>query len=319
MNEHENNTNDTPVIDTESVVEPVVEKAEAVVEATDDVVEALEAKVEDVKEVPAEAVVEAKEASATAIVVPMIGLFTAKLPTVKKFIYGRKYTISAVILVIIALAGVVFLMEQQGRLHTGIFDGAQKMLSRNKAVALVNDNKISEYDLNVSMAQIATGAAAQGADVNSEEVKKEIQTQAIDMLVNTELLKQEAVTRGIEVSGDDVNTRLETLKTDVGGEDVLKERMKEFNIDEKTLRRDIKNELTIQKLLDEVFVEKTVAVTEEEILAFYKQAGDATAELPALEEVRAQIETQIKTTKEQEVVTAYIEELRGKATIEILI
>ncbi len=319
MNEQENNTNDVPVIDTESVVEPVVEQAEAVVEATDGVVEAVEAKVEDVEEVATDVVAEAKAESTTSFALPTAAVMTAKLNEVKKFIIGRKYTIAAVILVAIALLGIVFLMEQQGRLNTGIFDGAQKMLSRNKAVALVNDSKISEYDLNISMAQIATGAAAQGADVESDEIKKEIQTQAIDMLVNTELLKQEAATRGIEITGDEVNTRLETLKTDVGGEEVLKERMKEFNIDEKTLRRDIKNELTIQKLLEAVFVEKAVAVTEEEVLAFYETVGGPGAELPALEEVRAQIKAQLKTTKEQEVVTAYIEELRGKATIELLI
>lgn len=318
MNEQENNPNDTPVVDTNTVVEPVVAEAEVVAEATEAVTETAETKVEELTEA-AEPAPEVKTESATSFALPTAAVVTAKLKEVKKFIISRKYTIAAVILVIIALLGIVFLMEQQGRLNTGIFDGAQKMLSRNKAVALVNDKKISAYDLNVSMAQIATGAAAQGADVESAEVKKEIQTQAIDMLVNTELLKQEAVARGVEISGDDVNARLETLKTDVGGEDVLKERMKEFNIDEKTLRRDIKNELTIQKLLDAVFVEKTVAVTEEEITAFYKQAGGVEAGLPPLEEVRAQIETQIKTSKEQEVVTAYIGELRAKATVEMLI
>jgi hypothetical protein len=319
MNEQENNPNDVPVIDTDSVVETGVEKVEATVEASDSVVEVVETKVEDVNEVVTDTVAEVKTESTTNFTLPTAAVMTAKLNDAKNFIIGRKYTIAAVILVVIALLAVVFLMEQQGRLNTGIFDGVQKMLSRNKAVALINDSKISQYDLNISMAQIATGAAAQGADIESEEVKNEIQTQAIDMLVNTELLKQEAAARGIEISADEVNARLETLKTDVGGEEVLKERMKEFNIDEKTLRRDIKNELTIQKLLEAVFVEKTVAVTEEEVLAFYETAGGPGAELPALEEVRAQIEAQIKTTKEQEVVTAYIEELRGKATIELLI
>jgi hypothetical protein len=50
-----------------------------------------------------------------------------------------------------------------------------------------------------------------------------------------------------------------------------------------------------------------------------RQAGGVAAGLPAIDEVRAQIETQLKTSKEQEVVTAYIEELRAKATIEVLI
>ncbi len=327
MNEHDNNTEDTPVIDTDVVVEPVVEEATNVVEATEAAVEEVAAVTTEMKEAVAEEATEAKEVVVDAVkpdtaptaAVPAMALLTTKLAATKKFLMGRKYTIAAVVLVLVALLGLVFLMEQQGRLNTGIFDGVQQTLSKNKAVALVNDGKISRYDLDVSMSQIATGAAAQGADVESAEVKTEIQSQALDMLVNTELLKQEAVTRGIEITGDEVEARLETLKTDVGGEEVLQQRMQEFNIDEKTLRRDIKNELTIQKLLEEVFVEKSVTVTEEEILAFYQQAGGAEAGLPALEEVRTQIETQLKTSKEQEVVTAYIEELRAKATIEVLI
>jgi hypothetical protein len=329
MNEHDNNTHDTPVSDTDAVVEPVMEETKEAVKETEAAVEEIvantsevvEAAVEDVTNMK-EAVVDASEDIHTnavpAAAVPL-AMATSKLTATKKFLMGRKYTIAAVVLVVIALLGLVFLMEQQGRLNTGIFDGVQSSLTKNKAVAKVNDGKISRYDLDVSMSQIATGAAAQGADVESADVKKEIQTQALDMLVNTELLKQEATARDIAITSEEVEARLETLKTDVGGEAVLMERMKEFNIDEKTLRRDIKNELTIQKLLDEVFVEKTVAVSEEEILAFYEQAGGVEAGLPALDEVRAQIETQLKTSKEQEVVTAYIEELRAKATIEILI
>ena len=329
MNEHDKNTEDTPVIDTEAVVEPVVEEVSEEVSATDAAVEEVSAVTAEVKEAVAEEVNEMKDGVTEAVeevqskapltTAASMALVTTKLVAAKKFLMGRKYTIAAVVLVLIALLGVVFLMEQQGRLNTGIFDGAQAALSKNKAVATVNDGKISQYDLDVSMSQIATGAAAQGADVESAEIKSEIQTQALDMLVNTELLKQEAAARGIEISGEDVEARLETLKTDVGGAEVLEQRMKEFNIDEKTLRRDIKNELTIQKLLEQIFVEKTVAVTEEEVLAFYEQAGGVEAGLPALDEVRAQIETQIKTSKEQEVVTAYIEELRAKATIEVLI
>ncbi len=333
MNEHDKNTEDTPVIGTEIMTKPVMEGESEVAETTDAVVEKVVEVATDVKEVVVEKMsevadtatslaTEAMTETTTAVMataVPVTALLSSKCNACKKFICGRKYTIAAVVLVLIALLGIVFLMEQQGRLNTGIFEGAQAALSKNKAVAKVNNRKISRYDLDVSMSQIATGAAAQGADVESAEVKKEIQTQALDMLVNTELLKQEASARNIKIGGEEVEARLETLKTDVGGEAVLKERMAEFNIDEKTLRRDIKNELTIQKLLAAVFAEKTVAVTEEEIKAFYDQAGATEAGLPALEEVRVQIETQLKTAKEQEVVTAYIEELRAKATIEVLI
>lgn len=230
-----------------------------------------------------------------------------------------QYYAVAVAIVVVLLGGLVYVMEQQGRLQTGIFSGVQKMVAGKTSVATVNGNKITRYDLDISVAQISAGAVAQGADIANPEIKAQIQTQAIDMLVNTELLKQEAASRGITITDEQVTERLETLKTDVGGEEVLAERMKEFKIDEKTLVRDIKNELTIQALLDIVFAEKSIAVTDAEITEFYNAAGGAEAELPPLAEVREQIEAQIKSTKEQEVVTAFVEELRGKGTVEILI
>lgn len=288
-------------------------EVEEVVAAAED----LEATKEEVTEEVAavEPVAATNTAETTAAVASVVSVFG----NVKDFLKKRKYTIATLALVLIALLALVFALEQKGKLNTGIFDGVQEQVSKHTAAAKVNNAKISEYDLNISMTQLSSGAAAQGADVSDPAVQTEIRTQALDMLVNTELLKQEAANRGITVSEEEVNTRLETLKTDVGGEEVLNQRMAEFGINKKTLLRDIRNELTIQKLLDEVFKEKSVVVTEEEIVAFYDQAGGAKAGLPDISEVRSQIESQLKATKEQGVVTSYLEELRGQATIETLI
>jgi hypothetical protein len=250
--------------------------------------------------------------------------FSSMLTAVKQKWNKRcTYTAGAVLVALVVLLAVLLVMERQGRVQTGLFDEVNQIIDTKIAVVKVNDGKVSRYDLNVSVAQMTSGFTAQGADIESEEVKADIQTRAMDMLVNTELLKQEAEAVGIEITEEDVNARLETLTTDVGGAEALKTRMEEFNVSEKILRRDIKNELTIQALLDGVFKEKNVEVSEAEVSEYYaaalKEAAGDTAEFPELEAVRPQIEQQLKSAKEQEVVTAYIEELRGKATIEILI
>jgi foldase protein PrsA len=313
MNESENNNESEKEVTVETSPETAV-VAEVLVEA--------EPQTE--KETPSEPevaeVVEVAE-DAAETVVPVAIEATESVETVTKTTTASawKFYAGAVAIVLIVLAGVVYVMEQQGRLQTGIFSGVQKMVGGSKAVATVNGTKVSQSDLDVSMAQISAGAAAQGADVASPEVKAQVQTQAIEMLVNTELLKQEAKKSDIAITDEDVNTRLESLKTDVGGEEVLAERMKEFNVDQKTLLRDIRNELTIQALLETVFATKDIAVTEAEVVEVYATAGGVEGGLPPLTEVRPQIEAQIKTTKEQEIVTAYIDELRTSADIEVLI
>jgi SurA N-terminal domain len=320
------NESETQKEDTTTPVVPEVNETEVATEATETVVEEAAAEVVDTVETASEAVegavseaveTTAPEASTdTAATTAAVASVASLFNNTKDFIKRKKYTVATLALVIVALLALVYALEEKGKLNTGIFDGVQKQVSKHTAAATVNNAKISEYDLEISMTQLSSGAAAQGADITDPSVQSEIRTQALEMLINTELLKQEAAARGIAITDEEVNTRLETLKKDVGGEEVLNQRMSEFGINQKTLLRDIKNELTIQKLLDEVFKEKSVVVTEEEIVAFYDQAGGAEAGLPGIEEVKTQIEAQLKATKEQGVVTAYIEELRGKATIE---
>ena len=248
-----------------------------------------------------------------------MALATAYVTKAKHWVLSRKYTISAVVLVIVALVGLLYIMEEQGRINTGIFDKVQTVFSGHRAVAKVNDGKITNKELETSISQIAAGAAAQGMDTTDPELLAQIRSQAIDMLINTELLMQEAEIRGVTITDADVSERINTLTEEVGGEDVLAERMAQFGIDNKTLRNDVRNELTIQALLDEVFKEQQTEISDEEVQEFYDGAGGEAAGLPAIEEVAEQIKEQIRSTREQEQVTTLIEELRGKATIEILI
>jgi len=230
-----------------------------------------------------------------------------------------QYYVGAAAIVAVIVTGVLYVMDTQGRIDIPLFSGVQNFVAKQTAVASVNGSDISEYDYNVSVAQITAGAEAQGVDLSDPELQSQITAQAMDMLVNTELLKQEAARRGIEVTDEQVQNRLTELETEVGGAEVLQERMRQFNIDDKTLRRDIHNELTIQALLDQVFAETAIEVTEEEIQSLYAGAGGAEAGLPPLEEVREQVVAQIRGGKEQEVVTTFLQTLKETATIEILI
>lgn len=306
----------------ESVIDTTPEVGEvtatpAVVEATPVVEEKVI--VAPVEEVTPEVVSTVGGVAETTAKTSPIALVTGYAVCVKKWVMSRKYTITAVVLVLVALIGLLYIMEEQGKTNTGIFDKVGSVFTANATVAKVNSEKITRKELNTSVSQIAAGAEAQGMDPKDPELLAQIQTQAVEMLVNTELLMQEAEKRSISVTEEDITTRITTLTEEVGGEEVLAERMAQFGIDNKTLRRDVRNELTIQKLLEEVFAEKQVEITDEEVKEFYDAAGGTEAGLPALEEVAEQIKAQIQSTKEQEQVTTIIEELRGEATVEILI
>lgn len=238
--------------------------------------------------------------------------------TVKKTANKYTYAISFVILVIIGF-GLVFLLERDGRISTNLFTGIIAEMEAKKPAAKVNGTVIPMGDLNSGVKQLSEAAKAQGQDVDSEEAIKQFQDQAIETLVNGEILRQKAVAENFSTTTEAIDSRYNEIKDGIGGEEALAAKMAEFNITEANLRRDIENEIIIQALFNSVIDEGLMEVTEEEIKNFYDQAGGAAAGLPALEEVRDQIVQQLKQDKEQQQIGTYLEELRADAKIEILI
>lgn len=229
----------------------------------------------------------------------------------------KLYAISITVVALVILA-VLFMLEKEGRSNTNLFSAFIANQENNKVVAVVNGDEIVNKELETSINQFSQMATAQGVDITTEETKAEIRKQSLDVLINTQLLKQSAAERGISVSDEAVENRIEEIKIELGGEEVLSGRMTELGIDIIKLRSDIKDEILIQTLLDEIFAEENIEVSEEEISAVYEGAGGTEAGLPEIEEVRGQIIAQITSTKEQEIIDGYLIELKEDAEIEIV-
>jgi hypothetical protein len=137
------------------------------------------------------------------------------------------------------------------------------------------------------------------------------------MLVNTELLRQEAAKREIIITDEDVTVRIDALVTEVGGQELLTERMNALGIDNDTLRKDVRSELLIQRLLDQVFNDSNISVTEEEVNEVYENAAATNPNVPPLSDVYAEVEKQVRGSKEQEIIDALIADLREVASIEM--
>ena len=227
------------------------------------------------------------------------------------------YVLAFVIVAVTALI-VLFMLEKEGRSSTGLFDNYFAAQEASTVVAVVDGNEIKNNDLNTSMEQFSQAAIAQGVDVSNPDIKAEIRSQSLDVLINTELLKAEATERGITVTEEEAVERLELIESEIGGEDVLEERMTTLGLDREKLESDIRDEILIQTLLDQVFAEAEIEITEEEVQAVYEAAGGEGAELPALEEVREQVEAQIRSSKEQAAIDAFLEGLKADADIVIL-
>lgn len=223
----------------------------------------------------------------------------------------KNYVIAGLIVIVMG-GGLWAVLEQQGRVSSNIFGS----FIPSKAAATVNGVKISRQDFERNRQQIIQSATAQGFDVSTPELTDVINEQAIQSLVNTELLRQAAKERNIVITTEQIDARYAEVAESVGGAETLVVRMAEIGLTESELRKDIESELMVTQLFAMAVDKSDIEVSEEQILEFYEVNGGAEA-LPPLEDVREQIITELRLSAEQEREAAFIESLRSEATIVI--
>jgi hypothetical protein len=226
-----------------------------------------------------------------------------------------QYGIATAIILVMGV-GLLYALEKQGRVNTGVFDSVTELITPAPAAAVVNGVKIPLAQYEKNREQLIQTATFQGLDPENESIKTQITAQALDVLVNTELLRQAAVAAGITVTAADVDARYEEIIATLGGEEQLNTKMAELAITPESLRSDIEGEILIKQHLDKAVDLTNIKIEDAEIQAVYDQANTPGADLPPLAEVRAQIEAQLKMTKEQEIIGAYIETLKKEAQID---
>lgn len=224
------------------------------------------------------------------------------------------------VVVAICMVGIVvwFFLEKEGRVQTSVFSSLTAMVEKSEPVALVNGVEIAKVDFESNLKQLTANATQQGANVTDDAVLADLRTQAVESLVNTEILRQEAVKADFEATPEQVEEKYKGIETSLGGPEALTARMMELGVTTDMLRRDITNDIMIQALLEKEVDTKSVKVEEAEVKALYDQAGGESAGLPPFNEVKAQAEMQVRFQKEQALVAEYVAKLRTEVEVEVL-
>jgi peptidyl-prolyl cis-trans isomerase SurA len=191
-------------------------------------------------------------------------------------------------------------------------------------VAEVNGEEVTKEDFvpfyEASFQQAAMQAQAGGEEPDEEALKQ----QAVDDLVDTELLAQEAESRGIEISDQDVDDELSALAEQNGmksAEELLKA------VEEQGLTEDqARSQIETQVLIEQLVADETgpIEPTDKELRALYEQArkqqaqsGQSGQEFPAFEKVRSQLVEQAKAQESGKVAETLVTDLREDADITI--
>lgn len=191
----------------------------------------------------------------------------------------KVFYVLLVILTILSLTGCNLIKKEEKIGRT--IDGQE-------VVAIVNDEKIlkSEYDKNLKDIE-ETLKKYYGEDaLESEEGKttmENIKKQLLEDMINNVIIEQEAKKRGIEITEDELEKRLDELKTQFGGEQNFEEFLKEQGLSLDDVKKNVTQEMLYSQLLDEAT--KDVEVTEKEVKEYYDLHKNEFKESP--DEVRA--------------------------------
>lgn len=307
--EDKNQTNTTPAVAAGSV--PPTESVEPVTTNIPEPVVVPEP-------VPAPVISVTPEATATETPVIVTSVPAEIAPTVVPHPNAliKQYAIAFGVVLVMG-GGLLYALEQQGRIDTQVFATVTQLINPAPAAAVVNGVKIPMEDYEKNIFQLEQAAVQGGSDPKNESIQTQIKKQAIDVLVNTELLRQAAAGSNITVSQEQIDARYAEIVEGLQGEDKLQARLAELGMTKEKLLSDIAGELLIQAHLMKAVDVTGVVIEDAEMQVVYDQANaNPESPLPPFEQVKSAIENQLRTSKEQELVNTYIETLRTAATIE---
>src|SRR5699024_6562395 len=180
-----------------------------------------------------------------------------------------------------------------------------------------SENYESQYQ------QLAMQAQMTGEEPDQDELKQE----ALDMMINSELLVTEAEDEGYTASEDDVDEYISDMAEENGmdSSDDLMKQFEEQGLDEDQVREDIHKEVLMDQVLetidseeptdDELYEMYDTQVQQLEAMNEHAEDGDEPDE-PSFEERKPDLEEQATQQKENEAVEKHLDGLREDADIE---
>ena len=197
-------------------------------------------------------------------------------------------------------------------------------------VATIDDEEISgdafAENYEAQYQQLSMQSQMTGQETDQDQLKE----QALEMMINSELLVMEAEEQDLSTSEEDVDEYLATMAEENGMEssEALMGELEAQGLSEDRIRDDLHKEVLIQQVVETLDVEEP---SEEELQEMYdtqveqleamnaQVEDDQAQEAPSFEEMEPELEKQAAMQKENEAISTLLEELRADAEIEILL
>lgn len=154
------------------------------------------------------------------------------------------------------------------------------------------------------------GQKKKNPDELRKKVKKEVKDQSISRLV----LELHAEKSGLSVSDSEFQERWDQYVKRMGSEKKLKKRLKKVGVKVKDFRENLKNELLIQKYIDQELPE--ITVSDEEAKSFYEK-NKKRFKNAGFKKMKGRIKSRLKRQKERKKVKDLTKKLRKETKVEV--
>ncbi|MFP4642676.1 MAG: SurA N-terminal domain-containing protein [Dehalococcoidia bacterium] len=187
------------------------------------------------------------------------------------------------------------------------------------AVAIVNGEEIAMKEFQRQLDQTEAMYEQQDTSFPEGEELMQLKQQIVDQLVDQALLVQEADSRDITVSEDEIQSQYEETVKRFEDEDAFEQELEEQGLSREDLKNLIADNIKIESLQDAVLEEAEIdAPTEDEVRELYDQYSQE-QELPSFDEIKSQLEDQLLQQRQDEVIQGFIQELKEESTVEVLL
>lgn len=189
--------------------------------------------------------------------------------------------------------------------------------SPDELVATVNGEGITRKEYNFYFNQVAAIYEAQGINLwspDEADLRRELERQALDRVIGDTLLLQQAREEGIAPGEEEVHREYERTMEHFDSQREMERRLREIGFTPEEFQGYLKKQM-VQGNYQEYFQEKEDLVTEEEVLALYEQRQEMEEDLPGYEEMRTQLEEELRRQKAWQAVDGLAQELREQGEI----
>jgi hypothetical protein len=139
--------------------------------------------------------------------------------------------------------------------------------------ATINGVPISREKVHAQVNHLINQRGMSSGGITQPSVYKQMQTEVAEQLIVQELLWQEAQRRGFVAEDEVIDARLQEMKSGFDREVDFLFRIEEGGFTEESYRENIKQQISVRRMVSEGMAEET-AVTDEEIENFYNSNID---------------------------------------------